>query len=301
MPILENPVCLACGGTHLEKFPAQFADFIALRVFEGENRPFHLLRCSDCGFAFYDYRFSNEEAARLYRQYRKEEYQQQRQQCETWYSRKINSLLGDNPAEIALRKQDMQRFIQPFLRSQKMTLLDFGGDQGQMIPPFAQVTENYVYDISAKNPVPGVTALSSLPDCRQKGPFDLILCNHVLEHLAEPAEVIREICSLLKEGGLLYLELPFDSPFYGSFLNNLQYLWNPHFKWKDIWIHFWKNKNRGYYAMHEHINFFTLAAARALLEKNGLCVDMAQQLSRNTVLGKGFVLALVAHLPERKK
>ena len=38
--------------------------------------------------------------------------------------------------------------------------------------------------------------------------FDAVLCTQVLEHVKEPADVIREIYRVLKPGGVLYLSAP---------------------------------------------------------------------------------------------
>jgi len=42
--------------------------------------------------------------------------------------------------------------------------------------------------------------------------FDAVICNAVLEHVANPIEVIQEIHRVLKPGGYLYLGVPFLQP-----------------------------------------------------------------------------------------
>lgn len=42
--------------------------------------------------------------------------------------------------------------------------------------------------------------------------FDVIICNAVLEHVANPDEVMREFRRVCKPGGLLYLCVPFIQP-----------------------------------------------------------------------------------------
>ncbi len=44
------------------------------------------------------------------------------------------------------------------------------------------------------------------------GHFDGVICNAVLEHVANPVEVVREIHRVLKPGGYLYLVVPFLQP-----------------------------------------------------------------------------------------
>ena len=40
------------------------------------------------------------------------------------------------------------------------------------------------------------------------GRFDAVVCTQVLEHVAEPAAVLRELCRVLAPGGLLFLTVP---------------------------------------------------------------------------------------------
>ncbi len=44
------------------------------------------------------------------------------------------------------------------------------------------------------------------------GHFDGVICNAVLEHVANPVEVVREIHRVLKPGGYFYLCVPFLQP-----------------------------------------------------------------------------------------
>lgn len=290
MPILETSFCLACGKKDLVSYPARFSEFIAHRVFNGQNSSFHLLHCQDCGFAFYDYRFSDDEAARLYYNYRDEVYQRQRQQYEKWYSKEYNASLGSSPQEILHRKLTITKSLSSWIQGENLSLLDYGGDRGQMIPALPHVTKNYVYDISAVKPEPGVLPLNSLDACYKQAPFDILLCCHVLEHVTDPAVEVKVFASLLKKGGLLYLEVPFDSPFYTSWRSKWTTLTNPYYSWKDLW-NFWKSRQTNpIFELHEHINFFTLQATRELLKRFGF--REVYSLSR----GKPLPHVLVAQL-----
>lgn len=42
--------------------------------------------------------------------------------------------------------------------------------------------------------------------------FDVVLCNHVLEHVDDDHKALREICRVLKPGGLAVLQVPFFNP-----------------------------------------------------------------------------------------
>ena len=44
------------------------------------------------------------------------------------------------------------------------------------------------------------------------GFFDVIICNAVLEHVANPEEIMEEFARVLRDDGILYLGLPFLQP-----------------------------------------------------------------------------------------
>jgi SAM-dependent methyltransferase len=44
------------------------------------------------------------------------------------------------------------------------------------------------------------------------GTFDVVLCNHVLEHVRDDIKAMTEICRVLKPGGFAVLQVPFFSP-----------------------------------------------------------------------------------------
>jgi SAM-dependent methyltransferase len=40
--------------------------------------------------------------------------------------------------------------------------------------------------------------------------FDVVLCNHVLEHVQDDQQCMRELCRVLKPGGLAIMQVPFE-------------------------------------------------------------------------------------------
>lgn len=48
------------------------------------------------------------------------------------------------------------------------------------------------------------------------GGFDLILCEYVLEHVPNPALMVREMARVVKPGGWVYVTVPFMQTFHGN-------------------------------------------------------------------------------------
>ena len=44
----------------------------------------------------------------------------------------------------------------------------------------------------------------------EEGYYDLILCNHVLEHIPDHKQAMKELCRVLKKGGTLIAQVPLD-------------------------------------------------------------------------------------------
>ncbi|HEX3894712.1 MAG TPA: class I SAM-dependent methyltransferase [Rudaea sp.] len=54
-----------------------------------------------------------------------------------------------------------------------------------------------------------VGTLDALPD---RAPYDLISLTHVIEHLADPAAILKDIAALLARGGNVFMTAPFRPP-----------------------------------------------------------------------------------------
>jgi SAM-dependent methyltransferase len=99
-----------------------------------------------------------------------------------------------------------------------------------------------------------------LPDARfPDNTFDAVIMLHVIEHLPNPAEYVREIRRILKTGGMLVVETPrFDS-----------------FMFKVM-----GRRERSLSNCDGHIYFFTVPSLSALLERNGFKVERVDLVGR---------------------
>lgn len=83
------------------------------------------------------------------------------------------------------------------------------------------------------------------------GQFDVVNMGEVLEHLSDPAGMLRLVKSLIKKDGLLTLVVPND-------FNPLQLILRDHLGFKPWWV-----------APPHHLNYFSHESLKALVERLG--------------------------------
>ena len=161
-------------------------------------------------------------------------------------------------------------------------IVDYGGDEGQFFPP-GYSGPKYVIDVSGKNLVAGVQAVSSLDELPERP--HLVVASGLLEHLVDPAALIKEIRAAVADDGLFYAEVPLDRPKvrqwhagagYRRFLNWVSAT-------RGSWIaadfaagmarNFGRTVPRlGAVKQSEHINYFSTQSLQALLTGGGFRV-----------------------------
>lgn len=89
--------------------------------------------------------------------------------------------------------------------------------------------------------------------------FDVVVMLHVIEHLPNPAEYVREIRRITRPGGMMVVETPrFDS----------------------LMFKVMGRRERSLSNCDGHIYFFTVPSLSALLEKNGFAVERVDLVGR---------------------
>src|SRR5690606_21766224 len=87
---------------------------------------------------------------------------------------------------------------------------DFGGAQGAILEYFVrQGMDCHVVDYGCRTPLSGIHYRG--PDLQGVGEeYDLAICNHVLEHVADPIRELQAVRSVLAPGGVLFVEVPLE-------------------------------------------------------------------------------------------
>jgi SAM-dependent methyltransferase len=200
------------------------------------------MQCQTCGLLFLDIRFDDEEMARLYSGYRGEAYSQQRDAFEPGYAA-LASTIQDYTQDTARIEQFLAPHVKPAPR-----VLDWGGDRGEHTPFRQAASRCDVYDLSDEPLLPSVGRVKreTLTDAA----YDLVVLCHVLEHTPDPEAVVRPAMATMAPDGVFYVEVPYE-PLVAQAPGA-----------RDL-----APRKRHW---HEHVNFYTEEALRALLQRCGL-------------------------------
>jgi hypothetical protein len=281
--------------------PALVAPFITERVLEGRWTPSRLLTCPACAFRGFDTRFDETEMERLYAGYRGEDYFRVRHRWEPWYGRAVNEGLSGDEAELRTRKGNLEALVARCLDRPPATVLDYGGDRGQFIPE-SWGAERHVFEVSGRDPLPGIHAVRDLRDLDGRT-FGMVMLCQVLEHLPEPQAQLEALRPRVGDGHL-YVEVPLERPkldWAGRWpWGPAGLAWLSRHPWLlrlvDLHSTFFRIRlgripPLGLLKASEHINFFTDASLRALMARSGYEVLACEPLrfegayTRATALG----------------
>lgn len=294
MPVQRSSECPCCQTVSARGQWGLVSPFLASRAMNAPVVPTWIFECGECGHRWTERGLSEDEAARLYAGYRGEDYFQLRHSFEPWYTRSVNDGRGSE-ATMVERRAILARLLgEAGLNGTRFELaLDWGGDRGQMLKELP-ATRRAVHEVSEVRPDPGIEQLRRLEDAA--GLADLVLNCHVLEHLNDPFDGLGQCLTALRPGGHLYLELPCE-PWRGPFVPPwLAKSWLERVaskRWLLMAMDFVSTASRismrivppfGFVAVREHLNFFTLASAKRLVERVGLQPLLCTQPNADTLV-----------------
>jgi SAM-dependent methyltransferase len=218
--------------------------------------------CRRCGFVTYCPRPTPEDLVRKYQHLGTLEFDENVRQVA--------------PERETLRASRVWKKLARYLPCATARILDFGGGDGRLVTPFADEGHQcFVLDYSP-TVVPQVTRRgATLDDLAEHEQFDLIVCSHVMEHLADPLQSLIRLGSHLVEGGVIYVEVPME---------------------------IWRKA-----PLHEepvtHVNFFNVGSTRTLLQRAGLqpievrLEDYPHPLGRHTVVVSALARRMAGESP----
>lgn len=291
--------CMICGNTKLEYKDTIVSNFVMSRIcnsFDGNNNiKTRLCFCPSCTFAFYEYRMTDDEQSKLYKNYRDEEYQKTREKYECWYTSKINDALNNDKIALNEQRRVIERMIDDNSDVPLNISLDWGGNEGRTFTRKMGAKERYVYDISGVPTVKGVKGLTGMSDVK-KHQYDFVMCNMLFEHLSYPVELLGELKDIGDNKTLYYIEVPSENPFMinkFSIFHNIKLLFNLKYSNYRLAKYYLIRRKQPFMPMAEHINFFTIKSMKVMLESNGFEVLDIQENIEKGVLGKGVVLSVM--------
>jgi len=223
--------------------------------------------CGFCEGGFFDYRYSDEEMANIYSQYRSSEYTTTRTKWEPWYTDIFNLAHNLGPL-VEERKVILELFLARCGVKDLKTVVDVGGDLGQGIPDFNFDTSKYVLDVTNRELVHGVHRVKALDELSE---IDLIIFANVLEHVANP---LADLGKLLLSAKFVYVEVPFGVPTI-NFIRKLK-AFQVVIVGLSLNSHFWKwfsipstgrDPRSSILRQSEHIQFFNEVTLKVMAEK----------------------------------
>jgi len=235
--------CVCCHSENIEKFSGIMAEFLIDRmtgiVHPPASNMCSTVHCLDCDYVGSELRFSPVEENRYYQNYGVGEYVYHREQYEPGISTTFHNLQMDEIKKY--RKEVTIDVLKNTIDlSTVSSLLDYGGNTGEMIPDEFSNIDRYVTDVQNRVLRNGVKSITG-PE--ESGKVDLVLCSHTMEHVSHPFDMTVDLKRYLKSDGWLYLEVPNELPV-------------P--KQGELW--------------HEHINKFTMECLEKHMELHGFDV-----------------------------
>lgn len=204
----DNGQCLCCG-LEIGSQNSLTSLFLSRRAWGGDVEPSMTHRCKSCDFAFHGRGLTEEEVGHYYKNYRDENYFIQRHACEPFYTRKVHEgiegQLGGQDRRDALSAY-LKANLSPSLLENSSHILDYAGGTGRLISDLPG--RKFVFDVSGESPAPGVELIDEMQ--LKSLSFDIVICAQMLEHATDPAGTVQQLLSLVKPGGALYIEVPYD-------------------------------------------------------------------------------------------
>jgi len=190
-------VCDLCGAD-ISRHGIRVAE--GRQVLFGVSVPLSTMVCRRCRFVFQPERFSDALIAALYERDTSFAFSEEQE-----HQPKIHACLAERQAVIsaALDSCDI---------TAGAAVLDVGGGRGECCQHLAQHHRVVLADASESIPAdPRIEKMSGLfSTSLEENAFDVVVMNHVLEHVFSPTKFLTSAHRVLRDGGALVVEVPFE-------------------------------------------------------------------------------------------
>lgn len=224
--IIHCPVCGNIDSNYISRYYGTVYPF---------NKKYNnLLRCNKCGLVYLVPMPSEIQLDKFYSNY--------------WTSDTAVQSSSEESLKIykAENRSRLSFLLENLGNLENKTILDFGAGYGLFAEVLIEEGHNAkYYAVESDEKIveylisKGFRAAKKIDKLKQKE-FDIIVAFHVLEHIPNPTKFIKLLISVLKENGLLFIEIP-----------NQDYLWKKYFE--------------------PHVLFFNTNSLKVLLRKLSLC------------------------------
>lgn len=115
--------------------------------------------------------------------------------------------------EIAMDRARAERICRTamvhFPERVNLRVLDYGGGNGKLLMPFLELGHRCDLVDYSDRQLPGVNKIANdMAGIPSGARYDVIVCSHVLEHLADPGSLLQQLKGILADGGIVYAEVP---------------------------------------------------------------------------------------------
>jgi len=155
--------------------------------------------CKCCGLMVYEPRPTTEDVLAKYQYLNRSQHDILWKKDYSFRAQKMDRLRADRTYQ-TITNHSLKKY---------MRVLDYGGGDGRILLPFLENGhKTFLVDYS-ENQLPGITKLANdISEISKTEKFDIVICSHVLEHVAEPDKLLSCFHELLAEDGVIYAEVP---------------------------------------------------------------------------------------------
>ncbi len=166
------------------------------------------VQCEHCGFGWNRSMMGDGELAAFYSQYAKKVHSPDEDDL----------LFGPSAADTETLTTNQARFVAGYVQSRRGRVLDIGCGKGAFLQAFTALKPGWTpigvepshEEAALARRHPAVEIHEGMFGDVAFAPrtFDLVTIMHVLEHVARPDQLLRQVHATLKPGGLLFVEVP---------------------------------------------------------------------------------------------